>query len=257
MFFFVLIFSLISILISSNLTKSYLFIKHQSFTSSKVDGFSFIALPFYVSENKDIFENKNKQKIVEEVKTYLNKNNVNLNYIKNISSIRNLRKNLNNYYQVFIPIIHAFEYEVPKKIILDENEILNKELINKILKDMSFEYIKNNKYDYLKMYLLNFIYGSGGYFLEAENLKGFYANFGFSGLYFPLIIFLFLVVLVFKKIKYKIKLSQEYFLLSILLNFINISAISLYTPVYDRFSFYTFIFLIFTIYLNFSVKIKN
>ena len=255
--FFVLIFSLISILISSNLTKSYLFIKHQSFTSSKVDGFSFIALPFYVSENKDIFENKNKQKIVEEVKTYLNKNNVNLNYIKNISSIRNLRKNLNNYYQVFIPIIHAFEYEVPKKIILDENEILNKELINKILKDMSFEYIKNNKYDYLKMYLLNFIYGSGGYFLEAENLKGFYANFGFSGLYFPLIIFLFLVVLVFKKIKYKIKLSQEYFLLSILLNFINISAISLYTPVYDRFSFYTFIFLIFTIYLNFSVKIKN
>ena len=157
-----------------------------------------------------------------------------------LSKIKNLRSNYNNYYHFYVPIIHAYEYELPKNILIKNNEIENLNELNKEAFLFAIELIKQSPQDYLILYLSNVIFGLGGYFIEAEDFKGLMMNVGFTGSYL-FIIQIFIVVFFSIKIicKKKIHDDEIHLYLSVFLNVINIFFVCLFEPPYDRYIFYT------------------
>jgi hypothetical protein len=224
-----------------------------------IASFQLIAIAHFVSDNKN-FENISDpihKEILSFVNNYLIQNHKykvkirsNLGTKKQkilLSKIKNLRNDYTKYYHFYVPIIHAYEYEVPKKIALKDDEIENLNELNKEVFKLAFNLIKQSPQDYLLLYFANVTFGLGGYFIEAENFKGLLMNVGFSGSYLfllQIIIFMFFSVKIL--IKTKLKRDEKYLYTSVFLNLINICFVCIFEPPYDRYIFYTnIIFLIF------------
>ena len=234
-------------------------IKFSKFSSVNIASFQLIAIAHFVSDNKN-FENISDpihKEILSFVNNYLIQNHKykvkirsNLGTKKQkilLSKIKNLRNDYTKYYHFYVPIIHAYEYEVPKKIALKDDEIENLNELNKEVFKLAFNLIKQSPQDYLLLYFANVTFGLGGYFIEAENFKGLLMNVGFSGSYLfllQIIIFMFFSVKIL--IKTKLKRDEKYLYTSVFLNLINICFVCIFEPPYDRYIFYTnIIFLLF------------
>lgn len=247
-------------------------IKYEYNDHINIGSFQFIALSHFVSDkqNFDNLKDPIQKDIVNLVNEYLVKNhnfkinNLEKNYFveKNLKYlIKNLRKNYNSYYHFYIPIIHAYEYEVPNIIKLSNNENDNLNKINKEVFKIAINLILQSPKEYLVLYFTNIIFGLGGYFVEAENLKGLLMNVGFSGSYLFFIQISIVFYFSFKILVLREKcINEVYLLLSSILNIFNVCFICLFEPAYDRYIFYTnIIFLIFLLNMifNSNPKIQN
>ena len=95
----------------------------------------------------------------------------------------------------------------------------------------------------------------GGYFITREDVKGFYSNVGFSGLYILVLqILLGLIFLISLVSKNKNMILSFVGVLFIGTNFINVLSVSLFQPTYDRFTFFSFqliFFITVLVFINF------
>ena len=266
LYFILKLFLLYVIINLSQLT--YNKINFSYFSNINIASFQFIAISHFVS-NSENFEKINsypQKEIINTVNEYLinshnyeiKKSNNNETKIENnfISIIKNLRKNYNEYYHFYVPIIHAYEYELPKKIILSENEIENINKLNSEVFKIAINLISQSPKEYFFLYLSSVTFGAGGYFLEAENFKGLFMNLGFSGTYLFLIHIFILLFYSFKiYTKKKLFTNEAYLLFSTFFNICNICFICFFEPPYDRYIFYTnIIFLIFLINKIFDTR---
>ena len=264
--FLVVVYFLISLL-----QLGYNKIKFSKFSSINIASFQFIALSHFISTDGDFSNLKNPihVKIINSVNEYLIKNHdykIKTKFNDDISSgdilltkIKNLRSDYSSYYYFYVPIIHAYEYEITKKIVLENDEVENLNALNREVFWLAIELIKQSPQDYLILYLSNVIFGLGGYFIEAEDFKGLMMNVGFTGSYL-FIIQIFIVVFISIKIicKKKIHDDEIHLYLSVFLNVINIFFVCLFEPPYDRYIFYTnLMFLIFLINKIFNRKIDS
>ena len=107
-------------------------------------------------------------------------------------------------------------------------------------------------------YLTNVGHGLGGYFISRDDLRGFYANIGFSGFYLLIFqILIFFTCLFFILVKKRNNELPLIVVLFISLNLGNVFSIALYQPVYDRFSFFSFQMIFFISILVFINSFQN
>ena len=92
----------------------------------------------------------------------------------------------------------------------------------------------------------------GGYFISRDDLRGFYANVGFSG-FFILILQILISAICLVSLSTsdnkQLKNISYITLFFVILNLINCMATAMFQPVYDRFTFYTFQMVFFSITL--------
>ena len=62
-----------------------------------------------------------------------------------------------------------------------KDQLLVRELSSKHCTDIAFQLIKMKPNEEFIFYMSNVLYGMGGYFISRDDLRGFYANVGFSG----------------------------------------------------------------------------
>ena len=237
-------------------------IKFSHFKKINNASFQFIAIAHFISNENDFAKldvyphkeiinhvnkyliNEHKYEINKHISSQDGQDNKNL-----ISLIKNLRKNYNKYYRFYIPIIHAYEYELPKLLTLNQDKIENINILNREVFKIAISLIAESPKEYILLYLSSVAFGAGGYFLEAENFKGLFMNLGFSGSYLLLIHIFILIFYTAKFVTGKILVkSESYLLFSAFFNICNISFVCFFEPPYDRYIFYTnLIFLIFLI----------
>ena len=94
----------------------------------------------------------------------------------------------------------------------------------------------------------------GGYFISRDDLRGFYANVGFAGFFLlilQILVSLICIISLAKNTDKQLKSISCIVLFFFVLNLINCLTTALFTPVYDRYSFYTFQMVFFSISLIF------
>lgn len=244
--------------------RSNSYFKNGVFKPISVGGSSLVTAPFYLATDDDLkkitgIENK---KIVEFALDDFKKNNIERNIISKsnndiLSFTKNNRKIFSHYYSQFVYMQDLFENKVAKHELfgLDKkDELLARELSSKYCSEIAIQLFKLRPVENFLFYSTNLIYGMGGYFVSRDDLRGFYANVGFSG-YFILILQILVSVICFISIiknSDKILINISYItLFFILLNLTNCMATALFQPVYDRFTFYTFQMVFFCISLIF------
>ena len=264
------IFLILGVLITANLierTNSYF--KSGVFKPISVGGSSLVTAPFYLATDEDLEKIKGveNKKIIEFAKKDFKENNIDRNIITKsnndiLSFAKNNRDLFSHYYSQFVYMQDLFENKVAKHEFfgLDKrSKLLARELSSQHCTEIAIQLIKLKPLENLIFYITNVIYGMGGYFISRDDLRGFYANVGFSGFFLLILQLLVMIICLFsifnnnnnpqKNISYIIL-----FFLS--LNLVNCLATAIYQPVYDRFSFYTFqtvffsIFLIFILFFN-------
>jgi hypothetical protein len=234
----------------SLIEKGATFIKYGTFSTISVSGSSLVSGPFYLAKNDDFKKIKGdlNKKIINNALKILKENNIERikrNHNSNndiLSFVKDTRRIFHDYFNKYVFIQSIFEDNI-------ENVFTKKDLQNYKYKnissqhttDIAIQLIKLNPVENLYFYITNVIYGMGGYFISNNELNGYYANIGFSGLFiliFQILIFIISLTALFQKTKHK--LLAKICLLFILINFTNISAVAMYQPVYDRFSFFSF-----------------
>ena len=168
---------------------------------------------------------------------------------------KNNRKLFSHYYSQFVYMQDLFENKVAKYEFfgLDKkSELLARELSSKHCTEIAIQLIKLRPLENFIFYSTNVIYGMGGYFISRDDLRGFYANVGFSGFFILILQILIsgicLISLITSDNK-KLKNISYITLFFVILNLINCMATAMFQPVYDRFTFYTFQMVFFSITL--------
>ena len=259
------IFLVIAVLVFINLVeKTNTYLKVGVFKPISVGGASLLTAPFYLASQEDLkkvegFINK---KIVQIAIEDFNKNNIENNLIDKsendiLSFAKNNRKIFSHYYSQFVYMQDFFENKIAKNEIygIDEkNELVAKQLSSKHCSEIAIQLFKMKPKENAIFYITNVIYGMGGYFVSRDDLRGFYANVGFGGLYILILQVLVLIICLISVIKnsdYKKKNISYIILFFLILNLINCLATALFQPVYDRFTFFTFQMVFFSISLIF------
>lgn len=226
------------------------FIKYGTFSPISVSGSSLVSGPFYLAKEDDFKKIKGdfNKKIINNALKILNENNIERikrNHNSNndiLSFVKDTRRIFHDYFNKYVIIQSIFEDNVED--VFTKKDLQNykyKNISSQHTTDIAIQLIKLNPVENLYLYITNVIYGMGGYFISNNELNGYYANIGFSGLFiliFQILIFIISFTALFQKTKHK--LLAKICLLFILINFTNISAVAMYQPVYDRFSFFSF-----------------
>lgn len=230
--------------------KGATFIKYGTFSTISVSGSSLVSGPFYLAKEDDFKKIKGdlNKKIIKNALKILNENNIERikrNHNSNsdfLSFAKDTRRIFHDYFNKYVIIQSIFEDNVEDVFIKkDLQNYKYKNISSQHTTDIAIQLIKLNPVENLYFYITNVIYGMGGYFISNNELNGYYANIGFSGLFifiFQILIFIISLTALFQKTKHK--LLAKICLLFILINFTNISAVAMYQPVYDRFSFFSF-----------------
>ena len=133
-----------------------------------------------------------------------------------------------------------------------QDELLARELSSKHCTEIAIQLFKLRPLENFIFYSINVIHGMGGYFVSRDDLKGFYANVGFSGYFILILQFLVLIICLISLVTNddkKLKGITYIVLFFIALNLTNCISTAMFQPVYDRFSFYTFQMVFFSISL--------
>ncbi len=243
-------------------TNSY--IKYGVFKPISVGGSSYLTGPFYLATDEDLkkITGDENRKIIQFALLSFKKDNMERNIISKsgndiLSYSKNNRKIFSNYYSQYVYMQDLFENKVSKHEFfgLDKkDELLARELSSKHCAQIAFQLIKLKPKENLIFYVTNIIYGMGGYFISRDDLRGFYANVGFAGFFILILQILVLLICVISLSKNTNKQLQSIsciILFFFVLNLINCLTTALFTPVYDRYSFYTFQMVFFSISLIF------
>lgn len=234
----------------SLIEKGATFIKYGTFSTISVSGSSLVSGPFYLAKEDDFKKIKGdlNKKIINNALKILKENNIERikrNHNSNndiLSFVKDTRRTFHDYFNKYVIIQSIFEDNVED--VFTKKDLQNykyKNISSQHTTDIAIQLIKLNPVENLYFYITNVIYGMGGYFISNNELNGYYANIGFSGLFiliFQILIFIISLTALFQKTKHK--LLAKICLLFILINFTNISAVAMYQPVYDRFSFFSF-----------------
>ncbi len=230
--------------------KGATFVKYGTFSTISVSGSSLVSGPFYLAKEDDFKKIKGdlNKKIINNALKILKENNIERikrNHNSNsdiLSFAKDTRRIFHDYFNKYVIIQSIFEDDV--KDVFTKKDLQNykyKNISSQHTTDIAIQLIKLNPVENLYFYITNVIYGMGGYFISNNELNGYYANIGFSGLFifiFQILIFIISLTALLQKKKHK--LLAKICLLFILINFTNISAVAMYQPVYDRFSFFSF-----------------
>ena len=243
-------------------TNSY--IKYGVFKPISVGGSSYLTGPFYLATDEDLkkITGDENRKIIQFALLSFKEDNMERNIISKsgndiLSYSKNNRKIFSNYYSQYVYMQDLFENKVSKHEFfgLDKkDELLARELSSKHCAQIAFQLIKLKPKENLIFYVTNIIYGMGGYFISRDDLRGFYANVGFAGFFILILQILVLLICVISLSKNTNKQLQSIsciILFFFVLNLINCLTTALFTPVYDRYSFYTFQMVFFSISLIF------
>jgi hypothetical protein len=230
--------------------KGATFVKYGTFSTISVSGSSLVSGPFYLAKEDDFKKIKGdlNEKIINNALKILKENNIERikrNHNSNsdiLSFAKDTRRIFHDYFNKYVIIQSLFEYDIEN--VFNKKDLQNykyKNISSQHTTDIAIQLIKLNPVENLYFYITNVIYGMGGYFISNNELNGYYANIGFSGLFifiFQILIFIISLTALLQKTKHK--LLAKICLLFILINFTNISAVAMYQPVYDRFSFFSF-----------------
>ena len=243
-------------------TNSYF--KSGVFKPISVGGSSLITAPFYLATDEDLekITGSVNKKIINFALEDFKSNNIERNIISVsnndiLSFAKNNRKIFSHYYSQFVYMQDLFENKVAKYEFFEldkQDELLARELSSKHCTEIAIQLFKLRPFENFIFYTVNVIHGMGGYFVSRDDLKGFYANVGFSG-YFILILQLIVITICLISLitndEKKMKDITYIVLYFVTLNLINCMSTALFQPVYDRFSFYTFQMVYFSISLIF------
>ena len=253
---------LISMITVSLAEKTNTYFKTGLFKSISVSGSSILTGPFYLASDEDLkkIKGNENQKIISFAIDHFEKYQLDRNILGEsqndiLSFSKNNRKIFSHYFNQFVRMQDFFENKINYPQFFDiesKDQLLVRELSSKHCTDIAIQLIKMKPKENLIFYMSNVLYGMGGYFISRDDLRGFYANVGFSG-YFILVlqIILSLICLITLFDKDKNRKFSLIILFFITLNFSNILGTALYQPVYDRFSFPTFQMIYFSITLIF------
>ena len=249
-------------------TNSY--IKAGTFKPISVGGSSLVTAPFYLATDEDLkkITGKENKKIIEFALMDFKKNNIERNLIQSsgndiLSFSKNNRKIFSNYYSQFVYMQDLFENKIARYEFfnLDEkNQLLARELSSKHCSEIAFQLFKMKPKENFVFYVTNVIHGMGGYFVSRDDLRGFYANVGFAGfilLILQLLVLAICLFSIFSNNNTQLKNISFIILFFLTLNLVNCLATALFQPVYDRFSFYTFQMVFFSISLIFVLFFNN
>lgn len=257
---------IISALITTSIIeKTNTYFKVGVFRNISVSGSSFITGPFYLATNSDLESVRGEinQKIIKFAVLDFKANKMDRNIItysdNNILSFaKKNRKVFSHYFNQFVYMQDLFENQIanqPFYGLSEKDKIKAKTLSSEHSTDIAWQLIKMKPKENLIFYFSNVIYGMGGYFITREDVKGFYSNVGFSGLYILVLqILLGLIFLISLVSKNKNMILSFVGVLFIGTNFINVLSVSLFQPTYDRFTFFSFqliFFITVLVFINF------
>ncbi len=239
-------------------TNSYF--KSGVFKPISVGGSSLVTAPFYLATDDDLekINGDVNKKIIKFALEDFKNNNIERNIISIsnndiLSFTKNNRKIFSHYYSQFVYMQDLFENKVAKHEFFEldkQDELLARELSSKHCTEIAIQLFKLRPLENFVFYGVNVIHGMGGYFVSRDDLKGFYANVGFSG-YFILILQLLVLIICLISLatndEKKMKGITYIVLFFVALNLINCLSTAMFQPVYDRFSFYTFQMVYFSI----------
>jgi hypothetical protein len=241
-------------------TNSYF--KSGVFKPISVGGSSLITAPFYLATDEDLekITGSENKKIIEFALENFKNNNLERNIISIsnndiLSFTKNNRKIFSNYYSQFVYMQDLFENKVAKHKFFEldkQDDMLAKELSSKHCTEIAIQLFKLRPLENFIFYSVNVIHGMGGYFVSRDDLKGFYANVGFSGYFILILQLLVLIICLISLVANddkKLKGITYIVLFFVALNLINCMSTAMFQPVYDRFSFYTFQMVFFSISL--------
>ena len=254
---------ILSFLITANIierTNSYF--KSGVFKPISVGGSSLVTAPFYLATDEDLEKIKGTEnkKIIEFALKDFKENNIERNIITKTNNnildfAKNNRKLFSHYYSQFVYMQDLFENKVAKYEFFGlekRSELLARELSSKHCTEIAIQLIKLRPLENFIFYTTNVIYGMGGYFISRDDLRGFYANVGFSG-FFILILQILISAICLVSLSTsdnkQLKNISYITLFFVILNLINCMATAMFQPVYDRFTFYTFQMVFFSITL--------
>ena len=253
---------LLSVIIINLAERTNTYFKTGLFKNISVSGSSFLTGPFYLASDRDLenVEGIENNRIISFAINEFSKHKIERNMLVKadndiLSFSKNNRKIFSHYFNQYVQMQDFFENKINYPSfygINSENQLLVRQLSSKHCTDIAIQLIKMKPKENLLFYISNVLYGMGGYFISRDDLKGFYANVGFSGYYILILKIILAVVCIFTLFdRDKNKKIAMIILFFITLNFSNILATALYQPVYDRFSFLTFQFIFFVITLIF------
>ena len=248
--------------------KTNTYFKLGVFKTISVSGSSLLTGPFYLATDTDLknIKGEENKKIIKFAISEFEKNNFQRNMIlasENdiLSFAKNNRKIFSHYFNQFVWMQDLFENKIAKAEFfgLDQKDkLLTKELSSKHCTDIAIQLFKMKPKENLIFYLTNVVYGMGGYFVSRDDLRGFYANIGFSGYYILILQILIALICIISITNNK---ENKKFLMIILffiiLNFCNVLATAFFQPTYDRFTFFTFQMIFFINSLVFIKFFKN
>lgn len=254
-FFFITI----VIFVSGLLEKLNNYSKYDTFSTISVFGSSFVTAPFYLASDEDLMKISGKKniEIVKFAKKKFEDEGIKrakyldlLNKKQNLKEFAKFQRGLfSDYFNKYVYMQWVFEHPI-KKVFSELDNQEYKKASNQHCIEIAVQLFLLNPIQNTIFYFTNVTYGLGGYFILRNDLKGFYANVGFNGLNLLIINFLFLILIIFKN--FNEKFSNSFYLIILTLHTIHISnvfAVSLFQPVYDRFSFFSNTLFIFSICL--------
>tara|TARA_X000001036_G_scaffold439117_1_gene489004 strand:- start:3942 stop:5333 length:1392 start_codon:yes stop_codon:yes gene_type:complete len=264
-FFLINILIILTTLFLINITeRANSYIKSGVFKPISVGGSSYVTAPFYLATDEDLekITGDENRKIIQFALLNFKKDNIERNIIsKSENDILNFSKNnrkiFSNYYSQYVYMQDLFENKISGHEFfgLDKkDELLARELSSKHCTQIAFQLIKLKPKENLIFYITNVIYGMGGYFISRDDLRGFYANIGFAGFFLlilQILVSFICVISLAKNTDKQLKSISCIILFFFVLNLINCLTTALFTPVYDRYSFYTFQMVFFSISLIF------
>jgi hypothetical protein len=238
------------------------FFKNGVFKPISVGGSSLVTAPFYLATDDDLkkiigIENR---KIIQFALEDFENNNIERNIISRsnndiLSFTKNNRKVFSHYYSQFVYMQDLFENKVAKHDMFGlekKDELLARELSSKHCTEIAIQLFKLRPLENFIFYSTNLIYGMGGYFVSRDDLKGFYANVGFSGFFILILQILVSIICLISLTTNNDKTLKNVSYMTlffIVLNLTNCMATAIFQPVYDRFTFYTFQMVFFSISL--------
>lgn len=263
-FFINILFILITLFFINIVERTNSYLKLGVFKPISVGGAALVTGPFYLATDKDLqkITGDENKKIIEFALQDFKTNKIERNIIAQsnndiLSFSKKNRKIFSHYYSQFVYMQDLFENKVAKNEFFgleDENEMLSKELSSKHCSQIAIQLIKLKPKENFIFYITNVIYGMGGYFISREDLRGLYANVGFAGFFLLILQILVSVICLISLTTNTNKQSQNIsyiILFFVVLNLINCLSTALFQPVYDRFTFYTFQMVFFSITLVF------
>ena len=202
-FFYNFIFLIIALITTNLLEKTNTYFKSGVFQSISVSGSSLLTGPFYLATDSDLknVEGKENRKIVEYAIKEFERDNKDRNLIDlsdgNILKFsKNNRKIFSHYFNQYVWMQDLFENKIAMADFYNlskEDQLLAKNLSSQYCVNIAIQLFKMKPKQNIIFYLTNVVYGMGGYFISRDDLRGFYANIGFSGFYlliFQILIFL-------------------------------------------------------------------